>query len=62
MMGTHGFVGGVVPVPATQEQRKKETGFTDKAEAFLALNEPTQGWYVPSSCREQLPSALGYQM
>lgn len=39
-----------------------QRGFTDKAEAFSALNKPTQGRYVPMSCREQLPSALGYQM
>lgn len=44
------------------EDRGTETGFTDKAEVFSALNKPTQGRYVPTSCREQLPSALGYQI
>lgn len=46
----------------SQQHEDRGTGFTDKAEAFSALNKPTQGRYVPTSCREQLPSALGYQM
>lgn len=47
-------------------QRHEDGGtkrdFTDRAEAFSALTKLTQGRYVPTSCREQLPSALGYQM
>lgn len=61
MMGAHGFVEELYTCPINT-RTEEETGFTDKAEAFSALNKPTQGRYVPSSCREQLPSALGYQM
>lgn len=61
MTGAHGFVEELY-LSQRHEDRGAETGFTDKAEAYSALNKPTQGRYVPTSCREQLPSALRYQI
>lgn len=61
MMGAHGSREELY-LSQRQKDRGTKRGFTDKAEAFSALNKPTQGRYVPTSCKEQLPSALGYQM
>lgn len=61
MTGAHGFVEELY-VSQRHEDRGTKRGFADTAEAFSALNKPTQGRYVPTSFREQLPSALCYQM